>query len=135
MRIAILIMAVISMPGALAAQQVSLAWDLSIDDARLGPKGGYHIYQSRTSGSYTMPPVVSVPAGTSSVTLDAGGFGRWHWVATAFSAGIESAHSNEVTMEVRPAPPRLTLIARIAQAVRSVITRIAGIFRPGLRTG
>ena len=101
----------------LMAQSVSLAWDLSISDSFLGAAGGYRIYQSKTSGTYTTP-IATVAPGISTVTFATGQLGRLYWVGRAFeSGGIESDNSNEVTDVIKPKPPKLNTVQQIAKVL------------------
>lgn len=97
---------------AFAQDSISLAWDLSTSEPLEG--GGYKIYASKQSGSYTEAPVAVVPAGTTEVTIDTSTWrGRYYLVATAFvvesdgaiTEEYESGYSNEVTEVFTPNPP------------------------------
>ena len=53
----------------LMAQNVTLAWDLSVSDSLLGAGGGYHIYQSKQSNTYTATAIATVAPGINTVTF------------------------------------------------------------------
>lgn len=90
------------------AQDIDFARDLFPDDALLGANGGYRLYSSKQSGSYSEPPVLTVPPGTTAGSIARPRLGRYYFVATAFdSEENESAYSNEVTTVIKPRPPRL----------------------------
>lgn len=115
---------------AMAQKQITFAWDLSPDDSLLGPTGGYRLYQSKTSGAYTGVPVASVVPGVSTVTITATAMGRHYWVATAFAEdGTESDYSNEVTMVIKPRPPKLNTVQQIADSIKDAVGKIAGILK------
>lgn len=95
---------------AFAQDSVTFAWDLSASEP-LGAAGGYKIYASKQSGTYTPSDVIAtVPAGTTEVTVDTSAYrGRYYTVATAYvidnGEEIESGYSNEVTYVIKPHPP------------------------------
>lgn len=114
---------------AMAQQQLTFAWDLSPDDSLLGA-GGYRLYQSKTRGVYSAPPVATVAAGVSTVTITATALGRHYWVATSFAEdGTESAYSNEVSTVIKPKPPKLNTVQQVASAVRDAVVKVAGAFK------
>jgi hypothetical protein len=113
------------------AQDINFAWDLSPDDALLGASGGYRLYSSKQSGSYTGSPVVTVPPGATTASIARPGLGRYYFVATAFdSEGNESDYSNEVTTVIKPKPPALKSAFQTALAVPSKpFEKVASLFR------
>ncbi len=114
---------------AMAQTHLTFAWDLSSDDAQLGTGGGYKIYATKTSGSYTGAAIGTVAPGISTVTVTRPGLGKWFFVATCFMAdGTESAYSNEVNTVIKPAPPKLNTVQQIAQAIMKAIEWFAGLF-------
>jgi hypothetical protein len=124
----VLCLLLIAIP-AMAQQQLTFAWDLSPDDSLLGA-GGYHLYQSKTSGTYAGAPVATAMPGISTVTITATALGRHYWVATAFfEDGTESDYSNEVTAVIKPKPPKLNAVQQIAHSMASAVDKIAGLFK------
>ena len=112
------------------AQQITFAWDLSPDDSLLGAGGGYRLYQSKTSGAYSAPPVATVLPGISTVSIAVNALGRHYWVATAFAEdGTESDYSNEVSTVIKPKPPKLNTVQQVASAVRDAVVKVAGAFK------
>jgi len=112
------------------AQNITLAWDLSTDDALLGAGGGYKIYQSKQAGAYGTTPIATTAPGINTVTFSTGVLGKLYWVATAFMAdGTESVYSNEINSTIKPKPPKLNTVQRVAEAVGKAVTRVAGIFK------
>ena len=111
------------------AQQITFVWDLSPDDSLLGA-GGYRLYQSKTSGVYSAPPVATVAAGVSTVSITVSALGRHFWVATAFAEdGTESDYSNEVSTVIKPKPPKLNTAQQVASAVKDAVVKVAGAFK------
>ena len=112
------------------AQQITFAWDLSPDDSMLGATGGYRLYQSKTRGVYSAPPVATVAAGVSTVSITVNALGRHYWVATAFAEdGTESDYSNEVSTVIKPKPPKLNTVQQVAHAIRNTIEKVASVFK------
>jgi hypothetical protein len=111
------------------AQDINFAWDLSPDDSLLGANGGYRLYLSKQSGSYTGAPVLTVRPGTTSGSIARPGLGRYYFVATAFdSEGNESAYSNEVTTAIKPKPPMMKSIVQTALAAPGkAVARLASL--------
>jgi hypothetical protein len=113
---------------AMAQQQITFAWDLSPDDSLLGA-GGYRLYQSKTSGVYSAPPVATVAPGVSAVTIPATALGRYYWVVTAFAEDTtESDYSNEVTTVIKPRPPKLNTVQQVAHSIKDAVGKVAGVF-------
>ena len=113
---------VLALMAAPAFSQITFNWTLSSDDKSLAaaPNGGYRLYQSQTSGSYTGAAVATVAPGISTLTLSRPAMGSYFWVLRAFttisSTVYESANSDEVTTTVGPAAPTgLTITTNIAQ--------------------
>jgi hypothetical protein len=91
------------------AGQVTFQWDLSASEP-LGTSGGYRLYQSKVSQTYSTTPVATVAAGITTVTINPSS-GTYFWVVTAFDGeGNESGYSNEVTAKVKPGVPALLRI-------------------------
>ena len=80
-----------------AGTSVTFEWDANTEPDLLG----YKIYQSNTSGAYTLGPgneVGTIPVGIQTITLEDLPGGIYFWVLTAFDTeGNESFPSNEVT--------------------------------------
>ena len=113
------------------AQDINFAWDLSPDDTLLGANGGYRLYSSKQSGSYSGAPALIVRPGTTTGSIARPGLGRYYFVATAFdSEGNESDYSNEVTTIIKPKPPTLISVVQIALAAPAgILGRVASLFR------
>ncbi len=119
-----------SLPS-LAQGHLTFAWDLSVDDAQLGTGGGYKLYASKTSGSYTGAAIGAVAPGITTITVSRPGLGKWYFVLTAFMAdGTESPYSNEVNTVIKPAAPKLNTVQQMAEAIKKILDAIADLFRP-----
>lgn len=126
-----LIVLLASIGAAQAQNSVNFAWDLSSDDSTLGVGGGYHLYQSKLSGNYTTP-VATYPPGATTGSIQRPGPGRYYWVLTAFTSdAIESSYSNEVTLVIKPNPPKLNTVQQAMETVKKGLTYLAGLFKGG----
>lgn len=111
---------------------ISFAWDTHTEAAQIT---GFKLYQSKTSGSYTLgSPVATFVGGTLTTgTIPKPGLGKYFWVLTAYltdgNGTIESDFSNEVYLVIKPKPPKLNTVTQIALAPVKAITYMASIFK------
>jgi len=118
------------------AQTINFAWDPHEEAAQIT---GFKLYQSKQSNSYTITPVATFTGGslvTGSIPQPA--LGRYYYVLTAFKddAGyiLESSYSNEVTLVLKPKPPKLnSAIQVIASTISKPFTYLAGLIRKDKR--
>ncbi len=83
------------------AADYKLAWDANTEPELIG----YKLYQSTTSGDYPGPGIVTIPAGTETVSITLSN-GVWYYVLTAYDQyGNESGFSNEVMIDADVLPP------------------------------
>ena len=101
----IILFLLLSVSAMAADRTITLAWDLSTDDAALGPTGGYRVYQATLSGQYSAQPVATVAPGISTASFPLATTGKYFWIVRAFSGGVESVNSNEVSQSIGPASP------------------------------
>ena len=78
---------------------------------------GFRVYQSAQAGVYQVNPVSDINnPGIATYVLDGVGEGLWYFVVTAYdAAGLESDHSNEVSMTIVgiPSPPKAPAAFRV----------------------
>jgi len=112
------------------AQTINFAWDPHTQAADLA---GFKLYQGKTAGTYDQGLVATFTGGsltTGSIPVPKPG--RYYWVLTAFTPdSIESDFSNEVTMVVKPKPPKINSVTQIARGISKAATSVAKIFAPG----
>lgn len=95
-----------------AGSPVSFRWDPNTESDLVG----YRLYQTDTSGEYTLGEgnaVAIIPSGTNTVTITDVPDGEWWWVLTAYDLGnLESGPSNEVTdvLDTAPEVPKVLTI-------------------------
>jgi hypothetical protein len=115
---------------AMAQNHLTFTWTLSSDDTILGSGGGYHLYGSKTTGTYSGSALGSVMPGVNTITISKPGLDKWYFVVTAFSAGgTDSGYSNEVNTTIKPAAPTLNTVQQVAKAIKKVVSEFASIFK------
>jgi hypothetical protein len=125
-----------------AAQTVNFAWDPHDQASQIA---GFRLYMTKASGGYTGTPVATFTPGTATAgSIPQPALGRYFFVLRAFiddpAGAVESDNSNEVTLVLKPKPPRLlsaiqtVLLAPIRGAVKAAGI-IAGSDKRGLRIG
>ncbi len=133
-----------SAPALAQQQTINFAWDPHPQAADLV---GFELYQSRTTpvcpgnSAPTSAPVGTFSGGaTTQGSIPLPSPGRYYWALVAATPGpdvIKSDCSNEVTMVVKPKPPKLlsAVQAALAAPVKAA-TAVASLFLPqkkGLR--
>jgi hypothetical protein len=86
------------------AQTVTFAWDAHEQAAELT---GFKLYQAKSAGGPYTNVGTFTPGALMTGTITRPGLGRYYYVLTAFTPEVESDNSNEVTLVVKPKPPRL----------------------------
>lgn len=127
---ALIVLALLLLVPSAMAQSITFAWDLSVDDAKLGTGGGYRVYVGKQSRTYT-GIICSAAPGVNTCTGTAPQLGNLYFGATAFTTdNVESDYSNEVNTVIKPKPPTLkSAIQTALMAPIKAITKLAGLFR------
>ena len=90
----------------LRAADVALEWDPSPSAS----VQSYRVYWSTNSGRYSV--FSTFPGTARSANITGLGYGRWFFAATAIASnGLESAFSNEVSVNAPLPPPQITRIS------------------------
>ena len=101
-----LILAIMLMAVPVMASDVPLEWEaptINSDGTELTDLAGYKIYYGSVSEEYTI--VEDIPGTGTTKTVTGLSDGPWFFVVTAYDEmGNESAHSNEVNVEVVTVP-------------------------------
>ena len=104
-RITALVLAITLLSAAAwAGSNVTLAWDANIEPDLVG----YKMYISSESGQFTDPPVATITAPATTVTVMNLPDGTWYFVVTAYDSTQESGYSNQVgdTFDAPPDNPK-----------------------------
>lgn len=94
----------------LFAQTVVFTWDPHPESLQIT---GFKLYQTKNSGTYPDPAVATYIGGNLTTgTIPQPALGRYYFVLTAYkddpTAGVlESGYSNEVSIVLKPKPPKL----------------------------
>jgi titin len=88
------------------SHSVNLSWVASTD-----PVTGYNVYKGTAAGAETtLLTATPITALTFDDTTEVAG--TYFYVVTSILNGVESLHSNEVSVSLRPAPPTaLTVVS------------------------
>ena len=100
------------------SQTITFAWDPHPEAATIT---GFYLYQSKNAGTYGVTPVATFTPGTlttGSIPKPTS-FGRYYYVLTAYAVDtsvtpnltLESDHSNEVSVNVKPKSPKIVSAA------------------------
>lgn len=119
---------------AYAQQTVTFAWDPHEEAAQIT---GFKLYQTKQAGVYTQPAIATFTDGSVTTgTIPQPLLGRYYYVLTAFKDDsgyiLESDHSNEVSLVLKPKPPKFISAIQTAliKPIGKIYTMVAGIFRP-----
>lgn len=126
----------------LAQSTVTFAWDPHPETSQIT---GFKLYQTKTCGTYSGTPIATFTPGTATTGSIAKptSFGKYCHVLTAYADDslvvmgfIESDHSNEVSLIVKPQKPNLksAVLSAMTAPGRGVV-KMAGMFKgkKGLR--
>jgi hypothetical protein len=113
------------------AANVTFQWEMTpLPDGNpnnLPVATGVAIYQSSTSGQYTfgqaspnLKATVATPNNTATITGVP--IGKFYWVATTYNAEVESAPSNEASLEITLTGPQNFKIILFTETTTSVKT-------------
>jgi hypothetical protein len=99
---------VLSVPA--MAQQVTFAWDPHDQADQIT---GFKLYSAKQSGGYGATAAGTFNPGTATTgTIPQPALGRWYFVLRAYVDNgadgiVESENSNEVSLTLKPKPPKL----------------------------
>jgi len=91
---------------------ITFEWDPHPEASQLT---GFKLYATKQCGTYGTSPYVTWTGGSLTTgTASSPGLGNWCFVLTAYVPNLESDYSNEVSLTIKPKPPKVNSVVQTA---------------------